>query len=117
MFTNEVAWDWQCFSLGVVMVEVLTNKHAEDIPRVEFSMSGRNKHAHMGIGAVDDKKLRPMLDDMVNDDALVPLVEIAMACLKPTGRDRPSMSELCKDLSKIRSTLPRCEDVVLARPT
>ena len=40
----------QCFSLGVVTVEVLTNKQAEEIPRVEFSMSGRNKHAHMGGG-------------------------------------------------------------------
>ena len=81
----------QCFSLGVVTVEVLTNKQAEEIPRVEFSMSGRNKHAHMGIGAVDEKKLRPMLDAVLagDDPAPAALVEMAMACLKSVARDRP----------------------------
>ena len=106
----------QCFSLGVVTVEVLTNKQAEEIPRVEFSMSGRNKHAHMGIGAVDEKKLRPMLDAVLagDDPAPAALVEMAMACLKSVARDRPAMGELCEELARVREALPPCEEVAVS---
>ena len=106
----------QCFSLGVVTVEVLTNKQAEEIPRVEFSMSGRNKHAHMGIGAVDEKKLRPMLDAVLagDDPAPAALVEMAMACLKSVARDRPAMGELCDELARVREALPPCEEVAVS---
>eukprot|EP01045_Picozoa_sp_COSAG04_P019849 COSAG04_NODE_1968_length_5112_cov_3.258328_4_plen_153_part_00 len=115
--TGKVLRGVQCFSLGVVTVEVLTNKQAEEIPRVEFSMSGRNKHAHMGIGAVDEKKLRPMLDAVLagDDPAPATLVEMAMACLKSVARDRPAMGELCEELARVRAALPPCEVVVSPR--
>jgi LIM domain kinase 1 len=53
------------FSFGLLCVYCTTHIEAESVPRVKFGISGKNRHAHIGIGAVDTKKLQPSLDAAV----------------------------------------------------
>ena len=93
---------------GVIIVETLTFFEPELIPRAKFGMSGKNKHAHLGIGAVDDKALREMLADAVpqeEPEAAHTLVALAKRCLKTFPKERPTMGEACDAIDALRKTL------------
>ncbi|KAD7478387.1 hypothetical protein E3N88_01523 [Mikania micrantha] len=102
--TNQFTEKSDVYSFGVVMVELLTG----EIP-ISLTRFGENRSlvAYFRL-AMDEGRVMSIFDAKVikegTRDELLNLANIAMLCLNPIGKNRPSMKEVATELEIIRTT-------------
>ncbi|KAD7478400.1 hypothetical protein E3N88_01536 [Mikania micrantha] len=102
--TNQFTEKSDVYSFGVVMVELLTG----EIP-ISLTRFGENRSlvAYFRL-AMDEGRVMSIFDAMVikegTRDELLNLANIAMQCLIPIGKNRPSMKEVATELEIIRTS-------------
>ncbi|KAD7478386.1 hypothetical protein E3N88_01522 [Mikania micrantha] len=102
--TNQFTEKSDVYSFGVVMVELLTG----EMP-ISLTRFGENRSlvAHFML-AMDEGRVMSIFDAKVvkegTRDELLNLAKIAMQCLNPIGKNRPSMKEVAIELEIIRTS-------------
>jgi serine/threonine-protein kinase TNNI3K len=83
-----------CFSFGVIMIQILTRKYPNP----------GNRHTHVELKSGETIiRIIPEIErrkDHINEiDDTAPLLPVALSCLKNKGAERPSAQKLCEELS------------------
>lgn len=89
-------------SFGVVLLEIITGQPV-------LSKTRENKHIIQWVSSIIAKgDIRKILDPRIQGDFDVNTVwravEIAMACVEPSSRDRPTMSRVAMELKECLTT-------------
>ncbi|XP_021763166.1 wall-associated receptor kinase 2-like [Chenopodium quinoa] len=102
MQSGELTEKSDVYSFGVVLVELLTKEKAICYAKTEAERC----LAVYFLRKLKEDRLFEILDnDMVNDDAIEQLKEVAnlaRRCLKLKGEDRPTMKEVARELERIK---------------
>ncbi|KAD7478385.1 hypothetical protein E3N88_01521 [Mikania micrantha] len=102
--SNQFTEKSDVYSFGVVMVELLTGEMS--ISRTRFG-ENRSLVAHFML-AMEEGRVMSIFDAKVVKEGtrgeLLNLANIAMQCLNPIGKNRPSMKELAAELEIIRTS-------------
>ncbi|KAF3338801.1 hypothetical protein FCM35_KLT16272 [Carex littledalei] len=89
------------YSFEVVLLELLTSKPVIDFdaPQEKKSLSARF------LFAMKEKKMQELIDDEIKHeddmDLIMVVAELAKACLRMKGEERPMMKEVAKELDRI----------------
>ncbi|KAL8193893.1 hypothetical protein R6Q57_026135 [Mikania cordata] len=102
--TNQFTEKSDVYSFGVVMVELLTG----EMP-ISLTRFGENRSlvAHFSLAMAEGRVMSIFDAKVIKEgtrDELLNLANIAMQCLNPTGKNRPSMKEVAIELEIIRTS-------------
>uniref|UniRef100_A0A0D9X8J2 Protein kinase domain-containing protein n=1 Tax=Leersia perrieri TaxID=77586 RepID=A0A0D9X8J2_9ORYZ len=97
------------YSLGVVIVEVITGKNVCCLDSLEEDRT----LSSMFISIMQQGKLETILDDQIKDGENVELLgevaKLAMECLDMRSEHRPSMDEVAREIGRLTMSLqPQC---------
>ena len=104
-----------CFSEGVILIQVCTRLWPEPGPRTEHIPDSRSPTGSIELPVLEPERRKNHIDLI---DPNHPLLPIAMDCLKYHERERPSSEELCqrlgglKDLDKYSDNLRHHQDEI-----
>ena len=107
-----------CFSEGVVMIQVCTRLWPEPGPRTEPVQDTRSPTGTIEMPVLEPERRRNHIDLITPYHAFLPII---MECLKYHERERPSSEELCQSLAglkestKYRESLTRPLDEILVK--
>nr|TKW05284.1 hypothetical protein SEVIR_7G166000v2 [Setaria viridis]TKW05286.1 hypothetical protein SEVIR_7G166000v2 [Setaria viridis] len=100
--TNHLTIKSDVFSYGILLLEILSGRRPIEVRRgateritVRWAFNKYNR------GNIRDI-LDPMLTEVVNEDILNRIFDVAFQCVAPTREDRPHMKEVVERLWKIR---------------
>uniref|UniRef100_A0A2N9GA86 Protein kinase domain-containing protein n=1 Tax=Fagus sylvatica TaxID=28930 RepID=A0A2N9GA86_FAGSY len=102
LLTSQLTEKSDVYSFGVVLVELLTGELALSFNRSEEVRS----IAMYFLSSLKEERLFEVLDDHIaeerNKEQLKHVAELAKACLKVKGEERPTMKEVAMELAGIR---------------
>jgi hypothetical protein len=107
-----------CFSEGVIMIQVCTRLWPEPGPRTQIVQDSRYPMGVVEAPVSEMERRKDHIDLIDPNHALLPIVNI---CLQFQDRDRPSSEELCQRLSGLkesgeyRDNVQQQQDVLLAK--
>ena len=90
-----------CFSEGVIMIQVCTRLWPEPGPRTQVV---EDSHSPMGVIEVPVSEIERRKNHIDLMDASHALLPIARDCLQFQDKDRPSSEELCQRLADLKET-------------
>ena len=90
-----------CFSEGVVMIQVCTRQWPKPGPRTQLVPDSRSPSGSTKMPVLETVRRKNHIDLIDPNHALLP---IAMRCLKYQERERPSSEELCQRLSGLKDS-------------
>ena len=90
-----------CFSEGVMMIQVCTRLWPEPGPRTQIIEDSRSPMGFVEMSVAESER-RKNHTDLV--DPTHPLLPIAMDCLKYRENERPSSEELCQRLAGLKES-------------
>ena len=97
-----------CFSEGVIMIQVCTRLWPEPGPRAQLVPDLRSPTGSTEMPVLETERRKNHIDKIDPAHALLP---IAMDCLKYKERERPSSEELCQRLAGIKDSSHYKDDV------
>ena len=97
-----------CFSEGVIMIQVCTRQWPEPGPRNKLVPDSRSPTGMMDMPVLETERRKNHIDMIRHDHPLVP---IANHCLHYQERSRPSSEELCQRLAGLKESREYREDV------
>ena len=97
-----------CFSEGVMMIQVCTRLWPEPGPRTQLVPDSRSPTGTMEMPVLEAERRKKHIDLIEPTHALLP---IAMDCLKYQERERPTSEELCQRLSGLKVSSHYKDDV------
>ncbi|XP_040997098.1 wall-associated receptor kinase 5-like isoform X3 [Juglans microcarpa x Juglans regia] len=100
--TGQLTEKSDVYSFGVVLAELLTGEEAISSNRPE---SYKNLAMYFGSTLKEDHLLHILEDHIVNEGNIEPIKEVAnlaKACLRLRGEDRPTMMEVAMELEGLR---------------
>uniref|UniRef100_A0A2N9GSM4 Protein kinase domain-containing protein n=1 Tax=Fagus sylvatica TaxID=28930 RepID=A0A2N9GSM4_FAGSY len=102
LLTSQLTEKSDVYSFGIVLVELLTGELALSFNRSEEVRS----IAMYFLSSLKEERLFEVLDDHIaeegNKEQLKHVAELAKACLKVKGEERPTMKEVAMELAGIR---------------
>ena len=107
-----------CFSEGVIMIQVCTRLWPEPGPRTQLVQDSRSPTGSTEMPVLETERRKNHIDLISPNHALLP---IAMDCLKYQERERPSSEELCqrlaglKDSQHYRDNVKQHQDEILTK--
>ena len=90
-----------CFSEGVIMIQVCTRLWPEPGPRTQIIQDSRSPTGIMEMPVPETERRKNHIDLIHPTNALLP---IAIDCLKYEERERPSSEELCQRLAGLKES-------------
>ena len=90
-----------CFSEGVIMIQVCTRMWPEPGPRTQLVPDTRSPTGSTEMPVLEPEKRKNHIDLIDPNHALLP---IAMECLKYEENERPSSEELCQRLAGLKDS-------------
>ena len=90
-----------CFSEGVIMIQVSTRLWPEPGPRTQLVPDSRSPTGSTEMPVLEPERRKNHIDLIDPNHALLP---IAMECLKYEERERPSSEELCQSLAGLKDS-------------
>ena len=90
-----------CFSEGVLMIQVCTRKWPEPGPRTEIIQDSRSRTGVMEMPVPEIERRKSHIDLI---DPTHPLLSIAQDCIKYRESERPSSEELCQRLAGLKES-------------
>ena len=90
-----------CFSEGVIMIQVCTRLWPEPGPRTQLVPDSRSPTGKIDMPVLEPERRKNHIDLIDPNHALLP---IAMECLKYEERERPSSEELCQRLAGLKDS-------------
>ena len=90
-----------CFSEGVIMIQVCTRLWPEPGPRNQLVPDSRSPTGTIDMPVLETERRRNHIDLIDPNHALLP---IATECLKYQERERPSSEELCQRLAGLKDS-------------
>ena len=90
-----------CFSEGVVMIQVCTRLWPEPGPRTQLVQDSRSPTGTIEMPVLELERRKNHIDLIYPNHALLPIV---MECLKHEERERPSSEELCQWLAGLKES-------------
>ena len=97
-----------CFSEGVIMIQVCTQLWPEPGPRTQIIQDSRSLTGIMEMPVPETHRRKNHIDLIDPNYALLP---IAIDCLQFQDKDRPSSEELCQRLTDLKESREYREDV------
>ena len=97
-----------CFSEGVIMIQMCTRLWPEPGPRTQLVPDSRSPTGSTEMPVLETVRRKNHIDLIDPTHALLP---IAMDCLKYQERERPSSEELCQRLAGLKSSNYYKDDV------
>ena len=97
-----------CFSEGVIMIQVCTRLWPEPGPRTKLIRDFRSPTGSTEMPVLETERRKNHIDLVDPTHTLLP---IAMDCLKYQVKDRPSSEELCHRLAGLKETKEHRESV------
>ena len=97
-----------CFSEGVIMIQVYTRLWPEPGPRTQIVQDSKSLTGIMEMPVPETHRRRNHIDLIDPNHALLP---IAVDCLKFQDKDRPSSEELCQRLAGLKENREYRESV------
>ena len=97
-----------CFSEGVIMIQVCTRLWPEPGPRTQLVPDSRSPTGTMEMPVLEADRRKNHIDQIEPTHALLPIL---MDCLKYQERERPSSEELCQRLSGLKVSSHNKDDV------
>ena len=90
-----------CFSEGVMMIQVCTRLWPEPGPRTKTVQDSRSPTGMIEMPVLEPERRQKHIDKMDHSHGLLP---IAMDCLRYQENERPSSEELCERLAGLKET-------------
>ena len=90
-----------CFSEGVIMIQVRTRLWPEPGPRTQLVPDSRSPTGSTEMPVLETERRKNHIDLIDPNHALLP---IAMDCVKYQERERPSSEELCQRLAGLKDS-------------
>ena len=90
-----------CFSEGVIMIQVCTRLWPEPRPRINTVQDSRSPTGVIEIPVAESERRKNHIDMIDRGHGLLP---IAMVCLHYQENERPSSEELCQRLAGLKET-------------
>ena len=90
-----------CFSEGVIMIQVCTRSWPEPGPRTEQRVDPTSPTGEVEIPVLETERRKNHIDMIQHDHPLLP---IANHCLQYQERSRPSSEELCQRLASLKES-------------
>ena len=90
-----------CFSEGVIMIQVCTRLWPEPGPRTQLVPDSRSPTGNTDMPVLEPERRKNHIDLIDPNHALL---QIAMDCLKYQERERPSSEELCQRLAGLKDS-------------
>ena len=97
-----------CFSEGVIMIQVCTRLWPEPGPRTKLVPDSRSPTGSTEMPILETERRKKHIDLIDPTNALLP---IAMVCIKYQERARPSSEELCQRLADLKDSSHYKDDV------
>ena len=97
-----------CFSEGVIMIQVCTRLWPEPGPRTKTVQDSRSPTGRMQMPVLEPERRKNHIDVIDPDHGLLP---IAVDCLYYQENERPSSEELCQRLAGLKETSKYRESV------
>ena len=97
-----------CFSEGVIMIQVCTRLWPEPGPRTQLVPDSRSPTGSTDMPVLEPERRKNHIDLIDPNHALLP---IAIECLKYEERERPSSEELCQRLAGLKDSNHYRDDV------
>ena len=97
-----------CFSEGVIMIQVCTRLWPEPGPRTKTVQDSRSPTGRMQMPVLEPERRKNHIDMIDRGHGLLP---IAMDCLHYQENERPSSEELCQRLADLKETREYRESV------
>ena len=97
-----------CFSEGVIMIQVCTRLWPEPGPRTQIIQDSRSPTGIMEMPVPEKERRKNHIDLIDSTNALRP---IAIDCLEYQERERPSSEELCQRLAGLKESTKYRESV------
>ena len=97
-----------CFSEGVIMIQVCTRLWPEPGPRTQLVPDSRSPTGSTEMPVLEQDRRKKHIDLIEPTHALLP---IAMDCFKHKERERPSSEELCQRLAGLKDSSHYKDDV------
>ena len=97
-----------CFSEGVIMIQVCTRLWPEPGPRTQLVPDSRSPTGSTEMPVLEQDRRKKHIDLIEPTHALLP---ISMDCLKYQERERPSSEELCQRLAGLKVSNHYKDDV------
>ena len=97
-----------CFSEGVIMIQVCTRQWPEPGPRIKTVQDSRSPTGRIQIPVLESERRENHIDMIDRGHGLLP---IAMDCLHYQENERPSSEELCQRLADLKETREYRESV------
>ena len=88
-----------CFSEGVIMIQVCTRLLPEPGPRSQLIKDARSPTGSIEIPVLEPDRRKEHIDSI---DPTHPLLPIAVECLEYTESERPSSEEICQMLNELK---------------
>ena len=97
-----------CFSEGVIMIQVCTRLWPEPGPRTKSVPFPSSPTGMMEVPVLETERRKEHIDMIDSEHSLLP---IAMDCLHYQESERPSSEELCQRLAELKSSIQYRESV------
>ena len=101
-----------CFSEGVIMIQVCTRLWPEPGPRTKLVPDSRSPTGSTEMSVLETDRRKNHIDLIEPTHALLP---IAINCFKYQERERPSSEELCQRLAGLKDSNHYKDDVIRAK--
>ncbi|PON90667.1 Tyrosine-protein kinase [Trema orientale] len=106
-YTMEVNENCDVYSFGVVALEVIIGKHPGDLVSFLTSLSSSTGHDLPLKNVVDHRLSYPRIQVAKE---VVCVVKVALACLKTNPKSRPTIKQVCQELSTKGAPSPKAFD-------
>ena len=90
-----------CFSEGVIMIQVCTRSWPEPGPRTERRVDPTSPTGEVEVPVLETKRRKNHIDMIQRDHPLVPIIN---HCLQYQERSRPSSEELCQRMAGLKES-------------
>ncbi|KAK9902902.1 hypothetical protein M0R45_001417 [Rubus argutus] len=116
MLTNELTSKSDVYSIGILLLEIVTGRRPLELKRsVDERVALRWAFKKFNEGSVVEL-IDPAMEEVVDAEVLGKLFELSFCCVAPSGADRPGMKRVAEQLWNIRKDYLR-ETIVLAALT